>query len=56
MKLTSPSYTNPKEPLTKEELVVGLLISGYVSLVDVKLKARDRNLTLRIRNNARAAA
>ncbi len=56
MKLTTPTYDNPKEPLSKEELVAGLLISGYVSLVEAKLKARDRNLTIRIRKNARAAA
>ncbi len=56
MKLTTPTYDNLKEPISKEELVAGLLISGYVSLVDAKLKARDRNLTIRIRANARAAA
>lgn len=56
MRLTSPTYDNPKEPISKEELVAGMLASGCVILVEAKMKARDRNLTIRIRKNARAAA
>ncbi|MDD2469152.1 MAG: hypothetical protein PHI97_34740 [Desulfobulbus sp.] len=56
MRLTSPTHDNPKEPISKEELVAGALASGFFTLVDAKMKARDRNLTIRIRKNARAAA
>ena len=56
MRLTSPTHDNPKEPISKEELVAGMLASGCVTLVEAKMKARDRNLTIRIRKNARAAA
>jgi len=56
MRLTSPTHDNPKETISKEELVAGMLASGCVTLVEAKMKARDRNLTIRIRKNARAAA
>ncbi len=56
MRLTSPPYDNPKETISKEELVAGMLASGCVTLVEAKVKAIDRNLTIRIRKNARAAA
>ena len=56
MRLTSPTHENPKEPISKEELVAGMLASGCVILVEAKMKARDRKLTIRIRKNARAAA
>jgi hypothetical protein len=56
MRLISPTHDNPKEPISKEELVAGMLASGCVTLVEAKMKARDRNLTIRIRKNARAAA
>ena len=56
MRLISPPYDNPKEPISKEELVAGMLASGCVTLVEAKVKAIDRNLTIRIRKNARAAA
>ncbi len=56
MRLVSPPYDNPKETISKEELVAGMLASGCVTLVEAKIKARDRNLTIRIRKNARAAA
>ena len=56
MRLTSPTHDNPKEPISKEELVAGMLASGCVTLIEAKMKARDRNLTIRIRKNARAAA
>ena len=56
MRLTSPTHDNPKESISKEELVAGMLASGCVTLVEAKMKARDRNLTIRIRKNARAAA
>ncbi len=55
MRLTSPTHDNPKEPISKEELVAGMLASGCVTLVEAKMKARDRNLTIRIRKNAKTA-
>ncbi len=51
MKLTSPTYNDAKEPICKENLVAGLLFSGHVHLVEAKMRAKDRNLTIRIRNN-----
>ena len=56
MPLTSPTLQQPKERMSEEELIVGLLLSGLVTLVEAKIKAIDRNLTIRIRKNARAAA
>jgi hypothetical protein len=56
MRLISPPYDSPKETISKEELVAGMLASGCVTLVEAKVKAIDRNLTIRIRKNARAAA
>jgi len=55
MRLISPPFDNPKEPISKEELVAGMLASGCVTLVEAKMKARDRNLTIRIRKNAKTA-
>jgi len=55
MRLTSPTHDNPKESISKEELVAGMLASGCVTLVEAKMKARDRNLTIRIRKNAKTA-
>jgi len=51
MKLTSPAYNDEKEPISKEQLVAGLLFSGRVHLVEARMRAKDRNLTIRIRNN-----
>lgn len=55
MRLISPPFDNPKEPISKEELVAGMLASGCVTLVEAKMKAIDRNLTIRIRRNAKTA-
>jgi hypothetical protein len=56
MPLFSPTSQQLEERMSEEELIAALLLSGLVTLVEAKMKARDRNLTIRIRKNARAAA
>jgi len=55
MPLFSPTSQQLEERMSEEELIASLLLSGLVTLVEAKMKARDRNLTIRIRKNARAA-
>jgi len=56
MPLFSPTSQQLEERMSEEELIAVLLLSGLVTLVEAKMKARDRKLTIRIRKNARAAA
>jgi hypothetical protein len=56
MPLFSPTSQQLEERMSEEELIASLLLSGLVTLVEAKMKARDRKLTIRIRKNARAAA
>jgi len=56
MPLFSPTSQHIEERMSEEELIASLLLSGLVTLAEAKIKARDRNLTIRIRKNARAAA
>lgn len=56
MPLFSPTSQRLEERMSDEELIAALLLSGLVTLVEAKMKARDRKLTIRIRKNARAAA
>ena len=56
MPLFRPTSQQLEERMSEEELIASLLLSGLVTLVEAKIKARNRNLTIRIRKNARAAA
>ena len=56
MPLYSPTSQQLEERMSEEELIAALLLSGLMTLVEAKVKAIDRNLTIRIRKNARAAA
>lgn len=56
MPLFSPTSQQLEERMSEEELIASLLLSGLVTLVEAKMKARDRKLTIRIRKNVRAAA
>jgi len=56
MPFFSPTSQQLEERMSEEELIAALLLSGLVTLVEAKIKARDRKLTIRIRKNARAAA
>jgi len=51
----SPTSQQLEERMSEEELIAGLLLSGLVTLVEAKMKARDRKLTIRIRKNAKTA-
>ena len=55
MPLFSPTSQQLEERMSEEELIAALLLSGLVTLVEAKMKARDRNLTIRIRKNAKTA-
>jgi len=56
MPLFSPTSQQLEERMSEEEVIAALLLSGLVTLVEAKIRARNRNLTIRIRKNARAAA
>ena len=55
MPLFSPTSQQLEERMSEEELIAALLLSGLVTLVEAKMKAQDRNLTIRIRKNAKTA-